>query len=40
MPRELRAGSAGCDFEKEWWHFRRPGEYEPLDAPLACFGGA
>ena len=31
------AGSAGYDFDNEWWHFRRPGTYEPLDAPLTCF---
>ncbi len=34
------AAEGFANYEKEWWHFRRPGENEPLDAPLACFGGA
>lgn len=25
------------NYEKEWWHFSYPGEYEPLDVPLRCF---
>jgi D-alanyl-D-alanine dipeptidase len=34
------AAEGFANYEKEWWHFRRPGEYQPLDAPLACFPGA
>lgn len=34
------AAEGFANYEKEWWHFRRPGEYEALDAPLACFRGA
>ena len=26
-----------ANYEKEWWHFRIAGDYEPLDAPLRCF---
>jgi D-alanyl-D-alanine dipeptidase len=26
-----------ANYEKEWWHFRIGGDYEPLDAPLRCF---
>jgi len=25
------------NYEKEWWHFSYPGEFEPLDLPLRCF---
>jgi D-alanyl-D-alanine dipeptidase len=26
------------NYDKEWWHFRRPGEnFSPLDVPLGCF---
>lgn len=25
------------NYEKEWWHFSRAGEYEPMDVPLRCF---
>jgi D-alanyl-D-alanine dipeptidase len=31
------AAESFANYEKEWWHFRRPGEYAPLDAPLSCF---
>jgi D-alanyl-D-alanine dipeptidase len=31
------AAEGFANYEKEWWHFRRPGEYAPLDAPLSCF---
>ncbi|HEX8395638.1 MAG TPA: M15 family metallopeptidase [Longimicrobium sp.] len=27
------------NYDKEWWHFRMPGDFPPLDAPLRCFGG-
>lgn len=26
-----------ANFEKEWWHFRRPGDYSRLDVPLGCY---
>jgi len=26
-----------ANFEKEWWHFRRAGDYAPLDIPLGCY---
>jgi D-alanyl-D-alanine dipeptidase len=26
-----------ANYDKEWWHFRLGGDYEPLDAPLRCF---
>lgn len=26
-----------ANYDKEWWHFRRAGEYAPLDVPLGCF---
>lgn len=26
------------NYPKEWWHFSLPGERQPLDAPLGCFG--
>lgn len=26
-----------ANYEKEWWHFRHGGQFEPLDAPLRCF---
>jgi D-alanyl-D-alanine dipeptidase len=25
------------NYDKEWWHYRLPGESPPLDAPLSCF---
>ena len=25
------------NYDKEWWHFRLPGDHAPLDAPLRCF---
>lgn len=25
------------NYEKEWWHFSFPGEFEALDVPLGCF---
>jgi D-alanyl-D-alanine dipeptidase len=25
------------NYEREWWHWTYPGEYDPLDVPLACF---
>jgi D-alanyl-D-alanine dipeptidase len=25
------------NYEKEWWHFRGPGTYPPIDVPLGCF---
>ncbi|HEX8906007.1 MAG TPA: M15 family metallopeptidase [Longimicrobiaceae bacterium] len=25
------------NYEKEWWHYRMPGDPPPLDAPLSCF---
>lgn len=34
------AAEGFANYEKEWWHFRMPGEWEPLDSPLACFAGA
>lgn len=34
--RAMRA-EGWSNYDKEWWHFSRSGEYEPLDAPLACF---
>lgn len=24
-------------YDKEWWHFRLPGDAEPLDYPIACY---
>jgi D-alanyl-D-alanine dipeptidase len=24
-------------YDKEWWHFRLPGDPEPLDYPIACY---
>ena len=24
-------------YEKEWWHFRLPGDAEPLDYPISCY---
>jgi D-alanyl-D-alanine dipeptidase len=26
-----------ANYDKEWWHFRLAGDYDPLDAPLRCF---
>jgi D-alanyl-D-alanine dipeptidase len=26
-----------ANFEKEWWHFRRPGDYARMDVPLSCY---
>jgi zinc D-Ala-D-Ala dipeptidase len=28
-----------ASYDKEWWHFRRPGDGGPLDLPLSCFAG-
>jgi D-alanyl-D-alanine dipeptidase len=24
-------------YDKEWWHFRLPGDFAPLDIPLRCY---
>jgi D-alanyl-D-alanine dipeptidase len=29
-----------ANFDKEWWHFRLPGDHPPMDAPHACFAAA
>jgi zinc D-Ala-D-Ala dipeptidase len=26
-----------ASYDKEWWHFRRGGDFRPLDVPLSCF---
>jgi D-alanyl-D-alanine dipeptidase len=25
------------NYDKEWWHYRLPGDFAPLDFPLSCF---
>ena len=25
------------NYDKEWWHFSKPGAYPPMDFPLTCF---
>lgn len=32
------AAEGFANYDKEWWHFRMPGDYEPLDVPINCFG--
>lgn len=27
------------NYDREWWHFSHPGDYEPIDVALGCFGG-
>jgi D-alanyl-D-alanine dipeptidase len=34
------AAEGFANFDKEWWHFRLPGDHPPMDAPHACFAGA
>lgn len=31
------AAEGFVNYDKEWWHFRLPGEHPPLDLPLGCF---
>ena len=31
------ASEGFAPYDQEWWHFRYPGEFAPLDAPLGCF---
>jgi len=26
-----------ANYDREWWHFRLPADYRPLDVPLSCF---
>lgn len=33
------AAEGFANFEKEWWHFRLPGDHPPMDVPHACFAG-
>ncbi len=33
------AAEGFANYDKEWWHFRVPGDWAPLDDPLACFAG-
>lgn len=30
-------GEGFANYDKEWWHFRLPGDHAPLDVPLGCF---
>lgn len=34
---QAMAAEGFINYEKEWWHFRLPGEHPPLDVPLRCF---
>lgn len=42
--RELLVGAMEAEgfenYEREWWHFSRAGDYEPMDVPLGCFTGS
>jgi D-alanyl-D-alanine dipeptidase len=31
------AAEGFANYDKEWWHFRLPGEHSALDVPIACF---
>lgn len=31
------AAEGWVNYDKEWWHFRLPGEHNALDVPLRCF---
>jgi zinc D-Ala-D-Ala dipeptidase len=31
------AAEGWVNYDKEWWHFRLPGEHTALDVPLRCF---
>ncbi len=35
---DAMAAEGFANYEKEWWHFRFPGQYQALDAPLRCWG--
>lgn len=31
-------GAEGFEnYDKEWWHFSHPGDYEAIDVPIACY---
>lgn len=34
---QAMAAEGFANYDKEWWHFRHPGDWRPLDAPLSCF---
>ena len=31
------AAEGFANYDKEWWHFRLPGEHSALDVPIACY---
>ena len=44
MPRRMQqplaramAAEGFNGYDKEWWHFRLPGDFAPLDIPLRCY---
>ncbi len=34
---EVMAAEGWSNYDKEWWHFSFPGEFQPLDLPHICF---
>lgn len=35
---EAMAAEGFRNYDREWWHFSHPGDYEPIDVALGCFG--